>query len=290
MTDSVVSGTSKELLKKLEEWQKKERLSSGFFEFYKKLLGIQVWAEDNIKKPKPKIPKQAAHQRILNGTTLLRFDELDLDWSLVDMVFTKVVETFIDYPDLLGETPQRLRKLQTGLSREVVEAWLKGTRLPKKIYGSNIDTHLLEALVQATMKPFLVNYAKALIDFVDQEKWRRGYCPICGGVPDFAFLEKEVGARWLICSRCETQWLFQRLECPYCGNKDHNSLSYFRSDDDLYRLYLCHNCRTYLKAIDLRKTDKKVFLLLERLLTLAMDRQGQEQGYHPAISEIGGLR
>ena len=55
--------------------------------------------------------------------------------------------------------------------------------------------------------------------------------------------------------------------------------TYFASEDDLYRLYTCQNCKPYLKAIDLRHTESKVLLPLERVLTVDMDRQGQEQGY-----------
>jgi FdhE protein len=103
------------------------------------------------------------------------------------------------------------------------------------------------------------------------------------GKPDFAFIDKEKGARWLLCSRCDTGWLFQRLECPYCGNTDQNELAYFTDDTELYRLYICQRCHSYLKSIDLRKTDSEILLPLERVMTVDMDRQGQEKGYKGGI-------
>lgn len=124
---------------------------------------------------------------------------------------------------------------------------------------------------------------------MDQERWRRNYCPICGGHPDFAFLEKELGARWLLCSRCDTEWLFQRLQCPYCGNQTQKDLAYFTDDEGLYRLYVCEQCHKYIKAIDLRVAKSDILLPLERLFTLDMDRQAQEKGYqsdHPAAETI----
>ena len=57
-----------------------------------------------------------------------------------------------------------------------------------------------------------------------------------------------------MCSKCAAEWLFQRLECPYCGTQDQNTLAYFTDDKGLYRLYICEHCRHYLKAIDLRQT------------------------------------
>ncbi len=95
-----------------------------------------------------------------------------------------------------------------------------------------------------------------------------------------AFLEKEVGARWLLCSRCDTEWLFQRLECPYCGTNEPNALSFFPDDEGLYRLDVCDQCKCYLKAIDLRKAKDDTLLPLERLYTMDLDRQAKENGYH----------
>ena len=115
------------------------------------------------------------------------------------------------------------------------------------------------------------------------ESWRRGYCPICGGSPDFSFLEKEEGARWLMCSRCDTQWLFQRLECPYCGTQDQTALAYFTDDKGLYRLYVCDKCKGYLKTVDLRQAESGINIDLERLLTSDIDIQAQESGYRPQV-------
>jgi len=133
------------------------------------------------------------------------------------------------------------------------------------------------------LKPFLFAYSRLLLPEVDQELWRRRYCPVCGGKPDFAYLDKEKGARWLLCSRCDAEWLFLRLQCPYCGTQDQNALAYFTDEEEshLYRLYVCEQCHTYIKAIDLRCTESEVLLPLERVTTLDLDKQVQEKGYKP---------
>jgi FdhE protein len=83
----------------------------------------------------------------------------------------------------------------------------------------------------------------------------------------------------LVCSRCDYEWLFQRLQCPYCGNQDQKTLAFFTDDKELYRLYVCEQCRCYLKAIDLRKTETEILLPLERFYTLDLDAQAKEYGY-----------
>ena len=84
-----------------------------------------------------------------------------------------------------------------------------------------------------------------------------------------------------------TSWLFQRMQCAYCGNQDQHTISYFTSDDGRYRLYICEMCKKYLKAIDLRQAGEETDLPLERLLTLSIDLEAREYGYgesRPAIN------
>lgn len=187
------------------------------------------------------------------------------------------------HPDLFGEIPGLLTALTPGrvVNARTVRAWYLGrqVRLPVTLEGR--AQSLIVALFASVLKPFIVKVAEAAKDALDQEAWRRGYCPVCGGNPDFACLARDTGARWLLCGRCDTEWLFQRLQCPYCGNGDQNNLSFFTDESGRYRLYICESCHRYLKAIDLRQTKGEVLLPLERLETVDLDLQAQDKGYSP---------
>ena len=140
---------------------------------------------------------------------------------------------------------------------------------------------LAEMAADMALKPYLVWAAEQMLPHLDQEQWRRGYCPVCGGTPDFAFLSGESGARYLLCARCNSQWLYRRMGCPFCGNNDYTGIVYYPSDDGVYRLYLCKACHRYLKTIDLRKTNRQKLLVeVERITTVAMDMAAQQEGYH----------
>jgi len=278
----VTAKISDEILKRLEAEGKKGKLDPKFLEFYQRLLRAQSSFEQRIALRKPGLSNKAASERLERGLPLVSFDELALDWSLLLEAFNEVTAAFTDFPELFGEIPQGLREVSKAtLIKEAVKTWFEEAKLPDAMVGNEINKHLLEAIIHATLRPFLTSQAKALLGLVKQEHWRRRYCPICGGSSDFAFLDKEIGARWLLCSRCDTEWLFQRLECPYCGNQDQNTLAYFIDDKGLYRLYVCEQCHTYIKAIDLRRAESDVLLTLERMLTLDIDKQGQEKGYQP---------
>jgi len=284
----VTTKADREILKRLEEEGRKKGLPPRLLEFYQRLFCIQFGAGQRIGIAKPSLKRVAINYRIERGLPLISFDELALDWSLVKDIFDEVTATFADYPDLFGETPKSLRELKSrsSLPKKVARAWFKTARLPSTIAVDDVNEYLyLEAIIHATLKPFLVSHSKALLSFVNQEHWRREYCPICGGRPDFAFLDKERGARWLLCSRCDTKWLFQRLQCPYCSTQNQDALAYFTDDEGVYRLYVCEQCHKYIKAIDLRCAKSEVLLPLERVVTLDMDRQGQEKGYKPDYAE-----
>ena len=141
------------------------------------------------------------------------------------------------------------------------------------------DNPLLAFVLNNALHPFLREYAKALFPFIDANGWYRPRCPVCGGEPDFAALEKETGARRLLCSRCDAEWPFWRVGCPFCGCEDAEKQKYSVTDDQVYRLCWCAQCTRYLKTIDLRQVADERVLPVERILTLAMDLAAQQAGY-----------
>ena len=272
------------IIRFLEEKERKEGTLPKLLEFYRKLLRVQSQVEKKLaSRLEPGLSRDAISKRINNGVPLISFDELALDWQLLVNTFNEVINLFADYAEIFKSHYDRLAELKADalLTRPVLKHWFEKQKLPSRISAKDADNKLINSIIHATIKPFLVSHAKILRDSIDQERWRRSYCPICGGSPDFASLDAERGSRWLLCSRCDTEWLFQRLQCPYCNNQDQNDLSYFTDDAGLYRLYICERCKHYLKAVDLRQTEGQVILPLERFHTLDMDRQAVEMGYQP---------
>jgi FdhE protein len=229
--------------------------------------------------PERRLSSEIISHNIKSGRPLLQFDDLELDWSRVSEVFNQVLTIFADYPQLFSAIPDGFSGLEISRLKDVVKAWFTGDSLSAVMPADQHCESLLKYIIQSTLKPFVTAYSKVLRSSLSQEDWRRGYCPVCGANPDFAFLEKELGNRWLLCSRCDMEWLFKRLECPFCGTQDQNSLSYYTDDGGVYRLYVCEKCKHYLKAIDLRLVKSEVVITLERLFTLSMDVQGYHDGY-----------
>lgn len=267
----------------LEEIEKAEGKLPGLLEFYRKLLQIQERVGEQISLPNPLFTTEAIKAHAISGKPLLGFTELAIDWRLLRKTYKEVVALFLEYSDLFGSLPEGIITLTPGqvVSKRNIRSWYRGNPIILNTELTDQTQTLLGAILGAALKPFLVREAASLHSSLDMELWRRGYCPICGGNPDFSFLATESSARWLVCSRCDTEWLFQRLQCPYCDNADQNKLSFFTNETGTHRLYVCDQCKHYLKAVDLRHTKKTVPIPLERLLTLDLDRQAQEKGYSP---------
>jgi len=279
--DGALVEINSKILQRLDEWQQNEGSLPEFVEFYKRLLGIQTDVKAHVSTPQPSLSQAEVIDRLRQGIPLLEWQALSLDWSALQNLFHRVATVAGEYYKAASGDFERLRDIASDISilQEATRAWYEGRSLSSLAATYPVSEELLAAVIHSAVKPFLTAHAEALIGLVDQEQWRRGYCPICGGKPDLASLDKERGARWLLCSRCDAQWLFQRLQCPYCDTQDQDALAYFTDEDGLYRLYVCQQCQSYLKAIDLRQTEAETLLPLERVLTLDMDRQGREKGY-----------
>ncbi|UCB43431.1 MAG: formate dehydrogenase accessory protein FdhE [Dehalococcoidales bacterium] len=271
--------TSSGIVEKLDAMEKEEGSLPRLLQFYRELVRIQARVGQELNKPNLGFSSEEILQRTSEGKPLVAGSEFQFDWPLLQKTSQEVVTLFSKYTDLFNNAPEEFDRLAEGvLTSDSVGAWYEGASLSP---ADGINEALFRDLIHAAAKPFLVNYSESLAGSVDMGRWRQGYCPICGGNPDFSFLSKDNGARWLVCSRCDTEWLFQRLKCPYCSNTDQKKLSYYTGEEGPYRLYVCDNCKHYLKTIDLRNSKADVLIPLERLLTLEIDAQARDYGYSP---------
>lgn len=218
----------------------------------------------------PAVRTDEARTRIGRGEPLLRTQDLAPDWDAVARLYKIICEIAARYRPDMADAFARL-PAEAVPFESVARAYLDAThyaslrRMPLE-RPLQYDDLAFFALNNA-LHPFLAAATREGQFFVDDASWYRGYCPICGGVPDLAALEKAGGARRLLCSRCDFEWSFHRSVCPFCNEK--SGQGYF--SNGAYRLYTCGNCGGYLKTIDLRELAREVDLPAERVLTISMD-------------------
>ena len=145
-----------------------------------------------------------------------------------------------------------------------------------------LDPELLNTLAEASIRPSLQAVAKTLGSFVENDRWLRSICPVCGSEPKCAELRGQELAAWryLHCGFCGWAWPVRRLGCPFCENQDHNRLQTLIIENHLTcKLEVCDVCRRYLKLV-----DSKEFIGLipevEVLLTPHLDLAAMDRGYY----------
>lgn len=113
-----------------------------------------------------------------------------------------------------------------------------------------------------------------------------GRCGLCGSPPGMARLRRDDGKRILHCSLCDGAWAFSRLECPFCGNREHGTLSYVRaSETDPWWIETCEKCKRYIKVVDERRlaVDEETVMLAIDVATLHLDLLAEREGYKRRI-------
>jgi FdhE protein len=144
-------------------------------------------------------------------------------------------------------------------------------------------------VIYNSLKPVFQAAGRVFAD-VDTETWEAAGCPVCGGLPTVAYMEGEGGKRFLVCHRCESDWRFMRIQCPYCGNKDHEKLGYFtiEEEDETTRVDFCRECTSYLKTWDIREKEGPVPEIID-LLTPGFDLAAEKEGFNRGAPNIFGV-
>lgn len=201
------------------------------------------------------------------------------DWNAFARLFGQICATGAEHRPALTGIFRQLAQKDTGHLQEAADAFLRD-QLDERVTAW---PDLLGFVLNNTLHLF-IQASAAFSEWplrAAEEGWYRRKCPVCGGKPDFAALEKESGARRLLCARCDTEWTFYRTGCPFCGEERPEQLGYYPWGDRTCRLYVCDNCKRYLKTMDLRELARPVNLPAERILSVGMDVAALDAGYLP---------
>jgi FdhE protein len=219
------------------------------------------------------------------GTPLLVELQPEAKKELYKEIISKVFETCQKWQagpaEISAETMDLLKKSTDDELCELAVIAIKDEPTNKVKWANKLQLpeELMDFLATNIARLVLNSYAATVSKQLNLDQWDKGYCPICGDSPAMAKLTGEVGVRKLHCGRCETEWRYDRVGCPYCGTKDTNKLSFVTPEGSKqYRLYLCDQCKSYLKTVDERQCGE-VDLFCEDLATADFDKLASSEGY-----------
>ena len=204
--------------------------------------------------------------------------------DLVNLAIDRVLPGIVDATVSAG--PPRLRDgvisvFATADLPALIQCWLDNQRLnPFETYLARASTSpILEALPQSRSTtrslPLLGRVGEGVSDRL---------CPFCGGLPQVSYFAVSgealvSGPRYLVCSRCATNWIFSRMTCAGCGETDGTKLPIFQDDKQLphVRVDGCRTCNRYLLTVDLRR-DARAVPIVDELAALPLDLYATDQG------------
>jgi len=256
----------------LQKAQARRKEMSPYLEFYAELLREQFEFKATLADAPGVHDEIVRAQRMADGVAQLTFEQLNVETGPLAALVVRLWDIMVSHnPSWAGQREAWDADEVLTLVRQEFEVQAPFKAPPPT------DPTPAEALIRMALSPYLQRAAEAVLPLLDLAKWRRGYCPICGGQPYFSALQEE-GGRSLVCSRCSAEWPFPRMQCPFCGSADPGQLAYYPSEDGDYRLYVCNACRRYLKTVDLRQAEGRV-LAVEPILTVDMDLSARQEGY-----------
>jgi FdhE protein len=272
-------GKDQELLAALREQRGKNPELSQVIDLHTEIIAARSEIE---VQPPDTVPGQQEVGRLLDERVpILRRYELEWDVEAFTALAMRVCDIGARHRQELAPQFEEVRGLLISDPEQtpnVVTRYLTEGKVDLPA-GPSETQGLLSFVLIHSLHPFLQAYAAALTPLMKDEQWYQRLCPVCGGEPDFGYLEKEVGGLRLLCSRCDTVWTYKRGECTFCGNSEKETFAYYLGDDEVYRLYLCDKCKRYLKVLDGRQTSLEPALPVQRIITLGMDISARQEGY-----------
>jgi len=204
--------------------------------------------------------------------------------QLVDFAVEHVLPQVVDATVASG--PIRLRDGVIGVFCSadlpgLVRRWLQNEPLtPFETYLARASVSpVLEGLPRSALPSLSLPHA----GWVGEEVSDR-ICPSCGGLPQVSYFAVSgealvSGPRYLVCSRCATNWIFSRMTCAGCGETDGTKLPIFQDEKQIPHLRVdgCRSCNRYLLTVDLRR-DARAVPVVDELAALPLDLYAIDQG------------
>ncbi|MFH0846479.1 MAG: formate dehydrogenase accessory protein FdhE [Chloroflexota bacterium] len=277
--------TPSEVARQVESLIDREYVAPDYLKLFTGLFKAQYQVEKGLRLGGlyPSVSKESARRRLEQGLPLIDVSKLHFDEASLHRLLKKISGVFARHTGETGASFAWLDRSDTKLA-ELVGAFLAGDEEFFKELSTELKREAGEVVFVARLlaQPWLRRLARSLSSKVGVDTVRTGSCPVCGGSPLMARLRPEDGRILLECSICATQWTYNRLKCPSCGNEDVATLGcFFTESEPGYRVDKCDKCRRYVKTVDERgKQDEELkALAVLDVATLYLDMLAEKEGY-----------
>jgi FdhE protein len=270
------------LRERVQQLKKKRPGYGEILDFYQMVKEERDRVKASLKIKPIKLRKEWKELLAKEGFSLIQKEDFPLDIEASVKLFQTLCQIGKDANPHMSDQVKKIKEALDSKRidlKKILKEGVKEQRIEQMADESGVDKKVFSFLIQSSTKPSIEAGMEQLRSELDPETWLKGYCPMCGSLPSLSLLKEETGKRYLLCSYCGYQWRIERLFCPFCNNKEHESLQYFCGEnEEAYRIDLCDKCHRYIKTIDFRiigESDPS----LEDLATPHLDILATQKGY-----------
>jgi FdhE protein len=270
------------LTERIQQLKKKRPGYGDILDFYQKVNEAQDRVKASLKIDPVKLKKEWKELLAEEGFSLIQREDFPIDVVASVQLFEAICQIGKEANPHLAEQVRKIKQViddkKIDLKTLYKERFME-QRVEQLVEGFGLDKNIFLFLIETSIKPSIEAGVEQLHRELDPEPWLKEYCPLCGSLPALSLLKEAAGKRYLLCSYCGYQWRTDRTSCPFCKNKEHESLRYFSGEgEETHRIDLCDQCHQYIKTIDTRNLQASD-PVLEDLATLHLDILASQKGY-----------
>lgn len=283
---NTIAGFDSALIREaVKEIKKKKPEFATMLDLYEKIFIAQENAKNLIKLPDFKISEETLSLKLKEKLQLADISQFLIDYEVSEKLFNEICDILIAEENELSEAVKKIAALSCGNKINISALFSSFLKEDESSYDElenkhQVDKQILGFVIYNALKPSISVFSEKISVYLkDITEWDKGYCPVCGSMPEMSMFE-ENGKRFLICGFCSHKWASKRIYCPYCENTDHETLRYYSIDnEEEYRVDVCDKCKNYIKTIDVKKTTRTVYPPLEIRSTPYLDLKFEEMGF-----------
>jgi FdhE protein len=274
----------------LETIEKYKNMTPHYSELLDILGEILILREEYRRKMKKiifPIDETLINKKIAGGLPLIDLSCEECDLSEPKQYFLALLG--IAEKRVPGETDEVIQKIKEGtvdFERMLRDSFYtlhdeceEDSTDPEDLEDDAFD--LIDLFLEESLRPAMEMVVEKYGQIITESVWSEGYCPVCGKEPKIGEIKDDEGRRFLFCNQCGFEWYFRRIQCPFCGNDEQQTLAYFTIEgDERYRVDVCNMCKRYIKMVDFRESKEEANLDIEDIATLHLDMLANEEGYN----------
>jgi FdhE protein len=270
------------LKRRIQQIKKKRPGYGEILDFYQRVRDEQEKTKASLAIEPIRLKKEWKDLLAKEGFSILEKKDFPIDIEASFSLFQSLCQIGKEANPYMTE---QIKKIEENIGNNRIDLkglFKEGSNGEKAEQIANelgLDKKVFLFLIHNSIRPSIEAAVEKVLNELNTKSWTKGYCPVCGSLPHLSLLKEEVGKRFLLCSYCGYQWQIERIVCPFCNNKDQESLHYFTAEgEETYRIDLCDKCHQYIKTIDLRAIGE-IDPSLEDLATLHLDVIASQKGY-----------